>query len=126
MSLTTADYVEAVRALGPAYRGDDETLIERVAVVLEDRRHAVKVLSIRSLDPGEGNGTRVLARLCRMADEHGVTLMLEAAPLDRYSDELGERMATERLRAWYHRHGFRGRPCAMIRRPRLKSLRRAP
>ena len=48
---------------------------------------------------GQGRGTHVLSLLCRLADKHGVEILLNAA-----SGERGE--AQRRLVDWYIRHGF--------------------
>lgn len=60
----------------------------------------VHIENIRALETGKGHGPEALKALGAMADRHGVTLSLDAVPLER------EGISAEKLRALYEQHGF--------------------
>ena len=111
-------YMAAVFALGELYRGADEVLIRLappaepvgyVAVTLGAAGATrVTLKAIRALTRGRGDGTRVLLTLVNLADMHGVTLVLSAAPLDAFPTPRERVDMARRLKAWYERFGFRG------------------
>lgn len=50
-------------------------------------------------DRGQGHATRALAAMCRIADDFGITMRLDADPA--FGSDF------RRLIRWYTRHGFR-------------------
>lgn len=131
-------YCAAVRALGQEYRGDDETLIRvrdgsgcgedgcdpacesagYIAVTLKVTAAAtVMLVALRALTPGRGDGTRGMLTLCNLAEVHGVTLELQAAPLDHAGSRAIRMERARRLVAWYKRFGFTGSAYYMVRKP---------
>jgi hypothetical protein len=65
----------------------------------------VTIHRIWTLLPKHGHGSKILRQICELADRHHVFIKLKVAPLGRRPYP----MSKEQLRAWYHRHGFRGR-----------------
>jgi GNAT superfamily N-acetyltransferase len=59
-------------------------------------------LSLRSLQRGQGYGSRALDWLCALADKHGVMLTGDAVPFGNTKPMLNKRQ----LKEWYARHGF--------------------
>jgi hypothetical protein len=72
---------------------------------------------IWSVRPGNGYGSHMLRSLCELADRHRVHLQLKVIPLGAKPYP----MSADQLRAWYHRHGFRGTK-KLIRDPVPRSL----
>ena len=74
------------------------------------------VLVVRSDVRGQGRGRGAMREILNRADEVGVTLKLEVAPVDSYADMDGQDLAD-----WYMRLGFRPRepdaPDIMFREP---------
>ena len=62
----------------------------------------VWIQGMRSLYPGNGNASRALDCLCRLADVHQIQLCLSPAPFGPRGKSLGVRA----LREWYGRRGF--------------------
>lgn len=127
-------YCAAVRGLGEMYRGDDETLIRLgdrpepdedapyLAVTLKATAAAVvMVVALRAMTPGRGDGTRGLLTLCNLAEAHGVTLELQAVPLDHTGSRVKRMERARKLVAWYKRFGFRGTFFYMVREPAQKA-----
>ena len=75
----------------------------------------VHVASIQALKPGMGDGTQALNSLTQLADRHGVTLTLDAQPLD-------STVSPAKLADWYRQRGFN--PAATDATPAL--MERAP
>lgn len=74
--------------------------------VIEARRsidhpiNAVYIKAIQAVEAGKGHGKEALKMLCELADEHGVTLELNAKPFGQ------EHLSAKQLVAWYTRSGF--------------------
>jgi hypothetical protein len=68
--------------------------------------------SIRTLDPGKGLASAALNEITRLADEHGVTMRLIAAPFGRDGG-----LNKKALEAWYARAGFEKKGQYMVRTP---------
>lgn len=64
----------------------------------------VTLLSIESLKPKAGNGTKALTKLTEMADKNGVTLALKPTP---FLPKTGGLIPVPALKRFYERHGFR-------------------
>lgn len=61
--------------------------------------NAVDLLWIEARQGGErGNGDHMLKEVCRLADEEGAVITLQASPWDEQQ--------LDRLIDWYERHGF--------------------
>ena len=99
---TAAEQAEQVRR---AYKRDGSTLADVIG-------QAAALLTT-----GRGDGSRMLLTLCNLADYHGVTLELMAAPLDYKGSRKAKMEAARRLVAWYGRFGFRGTFFLMTRKP---------
>jgi hypothetical protein len=90
---------EALRQFEEQVKQDEEleafwlSLIEDVQVVI---LHLIKVPETKRW---RGRAERALGRLCAFCDEH--RLMIALVPSSAYGS------STERLVAWYRRHGFR-------------------
>jgi hypothetical protein len=78
----------------------------------------VEIVELRALSDQRGLGRQALKELTEMADEHGVTLTLQASPLEL---EGPRALTPEKLRDIYREAGFEqtsGRdPANMVRRP---------
>jgi hypothetical protein len=74
---------------------------------------SVTIHRLWTLQPGQGNGTRVLTKVCELADFYGVELKLKTLPFGRKP----YRMSPEQLRTWYERHGFKGTQRRLTRPP---------
>jgi hypothetical protein len=79
---------------------------------------SVTIHRLWTLQPGQGNGTRVLNKVCELADFYSVELKLKTLPFGRKP----YRMSPEQLLAWYERHGFKGTRRKMIRTPQGSQL----
>ena len=64
----------------------------------------VDIYHISAFNPGNGQGSEIMHFLCRVADEYGVRLCIQAEVL--YNGELT--MTTAELIDWYHKFGFTG------------------
>lgn len=93
-----------------------------IAVTLKATGAAVvMVVALRALTTGRGDGTRGLLTLCNLAEAHGVTLELQAVPLDHTGSRAKRMERARKLVAWYKRFGFRGTFFYMSREPALKA-----
>ncbi len=74
-------------------------------LALDSNSHhdTVHVDEILSLAPKSGDASRFIKKICRDADELGVSLTLSAVALIGASDQ---HMNTSDLVAWYERNGF--------------------
>jgi GNAT superfamily N-acetyltransferase len=72
------------------------------AIVLEDHDEedtlTLSLVKVRRGLEGLGFGTRILDKLCAMADEHCVALYIEIVPTGRLNEE--------QLVSWYEKRGF--------------------
>ena len=59
---------------------------------------------ISAFNPGNGQGSEIMHFLCRVADEYGVRLCVQAEV--QYNGKLT--MTTAELINWYHKFGFTG------------------
>src|SRR5450432_2577009 len=66
-----------------------------------------------TLEPGKGNGSIMLAVLCKLADIHGVELRLKVIPIGRKPYP----MSRDQLKVWYVEHGFEGSRWKLVRMP---------
>jgi hypothetical protein len=66
--------------------------------------------------PKRGFGSKILRKVCELADRHKVFIRLKVAPLGPKPHP----MSAEQLREWYHRHGFVGER-KLIRVPAAKA-----
>jgi hypothetical protein len=64
----------------------------------------VALESVESLRPKQGNATKALAKIAKLADENGVTLALKAVP---FPSRTGGLIPKDVLTQFYERHGFR-------------------
>jgi hypothetical protein len=87
-------------------------------------RHGVVQFTIRSHgqlavhriwtdQPGRRDGSAMLKKICRLADEHGVEITLKVLPFGRKPYPL----SVEQLIKWYQRYGFEGTAKKMVRKP---------
>jgi hypothetical protein len=90
----------------PPVRGDDERLVEKCAIVCEERDEdgSVVIRCIRALEKNCGYGTAAMKVLTAKADELHITLRLSAHPFGKPAK--GE---ITRLANFYRRFGFVGR-----------------
>lgn len=77
-----------------------------------DKSIHLEMITTTEADRGNGDASRLLKRVCELADSAGVTLSLMAKPKD-YVIGLNQ----SELVAWYGRHGFKGDWNRMTRRP---------
>ena len=75
-----------------------------------------------TLHPGKGNGSLMLRTVCRLADRHGIELVLKTLPFGRKPYPLSR----EQLLLWYKRHGFEPWGRKLIRRPRTPATSLVP
>jgi hypothetical protein len=78
----------------------------------------VTIHRLWTLQPGQGNGTRVLHKVCDLADYYGVELTLKTLPFGRKPYPFSR----DQLLAWYQRHGFEVTGRKMTRRPQNSEL----
>jgi hypothetical protein len=95
--------VRAVQALGQPNPFDErETVIDNsVLVEVSKFDKSLWISSIRTVESGQGNASRVLDKICAIADEHGVRIRLDAKPFGSGG------LSKANLTAWYKRHGFK-------------------
>jgi hypothetical protein len=75
----------------------------------------ITIHRIWTVYPKRGFGSRMLRKVCELADRHKVFIRLKIAPLGPKPYP----MSAEQLREWYHRHGFVGER-KLIRVPAAK------
>lgn len=93
--------VESLGHVNPMNR--KEIVIGGAAVEVSpsiNHENGIWLKSIRSIDPGKGEGAKVLMKLTNLADKHGVSIHGKAVPF-------GSGMSKEKLVKWYERHGFK-------------------
>ena len=85
------------------------------SALLEPSARGDRLSILKIVTPEEARGGRLasetLGRLCALADQHSVTLYLEALA------DAGSSMKTAQLVAWYERYGFHGPRFEMARPP---------
>lgn len=64
----------------------------------------ITIHRIWTVYPKRGFGSKMLRKVCELADRHKVFIRLKVAPLGPQPHP----MSSEQLQQWYHRHGFRG------------------
>lgn len=64
----------------------------------------ITIHRIWTVYPKRGIGSKMLRKVCELADRHKVFIRLKVAPLGPRPHP----MTAEQLREWYHRHGFVG------------------
>lgn len=111
------DFLAALTLIAPRAGGGhysfmrpDGTCRGFVQFIIESAQR-IKIHRIWSLEPGRGNGSYMLGRLCELADEHDIELELKVIPIGRKPYPLSR----EQLMAWYARHGFVGTRRRMCR-----------
>lgn len=114
----TEDYVAKVRTWGAANFIDPrETVIDNEAIVeVRPQWGKVYLTGLRVVEQKKGTGTRLMTRLTQLADEMGVTLTLNARPLDVPPGQ--KKIPQKKLVEFYKRFGFTGRASDMARKPR--------
>jgi hypothetical protein len=65
---------------------------------------AVTIHRLWTVCPKRGHGSKMLRQICGLADRYRVFIKLKISPLGPKPYP----MSVVELRAWYHRHGFRG------------------
>ena len=87
---------------------DRERIIGKAGVELHKNIDGtVHINFIRSLEQSGGHASKALDKVCELADEHGVTLDLEAAPMPNHVKDKKAAFSKTQLIAWYGRHGFK-------------------
>ena len=76
----------------------------------------VMIHRIWTLQPGQGQGSKILSKVCELADRHGVVIRLKVAPLGAKPYP----MSAGQLEDWYRRHGFVGEK-KLVRFPASRS-----
>jgi hypothetical protein len=79
-------------------------------IIRADRQ--IEIHRLWTLDPGRGNGTKMLRTLCDLADRHEVEIKLKVLPFGRKPYSLSR----AHLKAWYQRHGFQGSGWKLLRK----------
>ncbi len=107
-SAMKAEFVSKYPLVGksvPGYGQLEERLVNGnviVGMVTDPYDAGTVYLSIvRSLEPGQGAGTKALADIAGLADKHGVAMELNASPLDT------DGIRIEPLIRWYEKMGFK-------------------
>ncbi len=90
-----------------------ETVIDnQLGLELRDSFGKVYLQQIRAFQMQTGAGTRLMRRLADAADAAGVTLTLNAHPL-----QVAHKIPKKKLVEFYKRFGFTGRADNMVRKP---------
>lgn len=91
---------EKARALDQAVADDERIFENGSAISLGRAGGTIWIDSIRSFDPGTGQGNSALKLLIGLADKHGVQMQLYASPFG----EVG--LDEQALIRWYEKNGF--------------------
>ena len=69
---------------------------------------------------GKGKASDILKRILRAADEAGLLLKLEIAPMKDFIKKKEKKLTTPQLQKWYSKQGFEKHPDAnlMVRKPK--------
>jgi hypothetical protein len=73
----------------------------------------IEIHRLWTLEPGKGNGSKMLRAICDLADQHGVEIKLKVLPIGRKPYPLSR----EKLKSWYEAHGFAGPKWKLARQP---------
>jgi GNAT superfamily N-acetyltransferase len=87
-----------------------------VVLYVREPDYIITRVNVPSQYRWQGHGHRLLQRICRMADNRGVTLWIAPAPYGPNT------MTLAVIRQWYKRHGFENDSTGlMFREPRARS-----
>lgn len=73
----------------------------------------IQIHRIWASEPGTGDGSIMMRKLCELADRHGVEMKLKVIPIGRKPFP----MSREQLKAWYQRFDFSGSRWILTRKP---------
>lgn len=94
--------VDKIRSLGYKNPFDRSTVIDDNVLVEVDNFDGYMILqSIMTIDKGRGDASRVLRKICDIADEFGVTIKITPKPFGT-----GNILTKKQLVDWYKRFGF--------------------
>ena len=104
--MTTETFIKQVRTLGYVNPFDSrEIVIGNIAVIEifkdNNRPNTVHLSSIRTVEPGKGNASKVLEKLLSLARKNKVNISLSPV---KFGDK---GLSTPNLKKWYARHGFK-------------------
>lgn len=94
--------IDEIRSLGYKNPFDNSTVIgDNVLVEVSNFDGYLWLNSIMTVEKGRGDASKVLDKICEIADKHQVTIVLTPVPFGR-----GKIFTKKQLRDWYGRHGF--------------------
>ena len=96
--------VDKIRSLGYKNPFNNSTIInDRVTVEVSNFDGYLWLNSIMTLERGKGYASEVLQKICDIADEFQVTLVLTPVPFGKDKKEI---LTTSQLIKWYKKYGF--------------------
>lgn len=94
--------IDKIRSLGFKNFFDNSTVIDNNVLVEVDYFDGYLILqSIMTIDKGRGDASRVLHKICDIADEFGITIKISPKPFGT-----GDILTKKQLIDWYKRFGF--------------------
>lgn len=82
----------------------DIVIDNKVSVEVASFDNRLWLSSILSIDKGEGNATKVMNAICKIADKHNVTIALDPAPFGKKDPK---KLNYKQLVSFYKKFGFK-------------------
>jgi hypothetical protein len=104
--MTTETFIKQIRTLGYTNPFDSREIVVGNIAVIEvfkdnNRPNTIHLSSIRTVEPGKGNASKVLEKLLSMARKNKVSISLSPVKFGNKG------LSSADLKKWYTRHGFK-------------------